>query len=164
MLPALRTALADVDPGIAPQRLVTLADEVLAMVAPQRTAATLLLAFATLALLLAAIGVYGVVGYTVALRGRDIGIRMALGATRSQVIRMVIAGIAPAAALGLAAGSLGAAGLARLLRQTLPDLAGISASAFAAALAILVTAAALAAWLPALRAARTDPAAALRSD
>jgi predicted permease len=164
VMTGLRAALADVDPGIAPQRITTLESELRDMLAPQRTTAGLLLGFAALAFLLAVIGVYGVVGYTVSLRGRDLGIRMALGATRAQVSRMVVTGIAPAALLGLGAGTLAAAALARTLESTVPDLAGIRLPAFAFAVPFLALAAALAAWLPARRAARTDPALAVRAD
>jgi predicted permease len=132
--------------------------------APHRFTAILTGAFALLALLLALIGVYGVMSYAVAQRTREIGIRIALGAARGEVVRMVlwrglrIVGIATA--LGLCA----AYGAARLIERQLFNVSPTDVVTFVGAPAVLAVVAALACWVPARRAARVDPAVALQTE
>ncbi len=132
--------------------------------APHRFTAILTGAFSLLALLLALIGVYGVMSYAVAQRTREIGIRIALGAARGEVVRMVlwrglrIVGIATA--LGLCA----AYGAARLIERQLFNVSPTDVVTFVGAPAVLAVVAALACWVPARRAARVDPAVALQSE
>jgi ABC-type antimicrobial peptide transport system permease subunit len=132
--------------------------------APQKFTMLLTGSFALLALLLAAVGVYGVMSYAVAQRTQEIGIRLALGAARSQVVRMVLGRgariIAAAAGLGLLI-SLGAA---RLLRSQLFQVAANDLLTFVTVPVGLAAVALLACYLPARRAAGVDPAIALRSE
>ena len=133
-------------------------------VAPQQFTTQLTGAFALLALVLAVIGVYGVMSYAVAQRTREIGIRMALGAGRSQVVRMVVGRgiriIAVATVLGLAA----AYAAARLIRGQLYGVSANDLVTFVAVPVALAAVAALACYLPALRAARVDPMTALQAE
>ncbi len=122
----------------------------------------LLGAAATVALTLAALGLYGVVSYVVALRTNEIGVRMALGARPADVQRLVVGGSLVLALLGLGAGTLGALALTRVLRGLLYGVQPTNPLAYLAAAAILGAVAALAAYLPARRAARVDPLVALR--
>jgi putative ABC transport system permease protein len=118
--------------------------------------------FAALALLLAAIGLYGVVSYSVTQRTREIGIRMALGAARKDVLRIVAGRVAVLAGAGVLFGLAGAMALTRLMRVLLFGVSPTDAVTFAAVAALLVVVALAASWLPARRAARVDPVVALR--
>ena len=113
--------------------------------------------FAALALMLAAIGVYGVMAYGVAQRTREIGIRMALGAATSDVLRLVLRESAPATLIGIVTGLLGALALTRFLRGMLFGLTPLDASTFAGVVLLLSMVATLAALIPARRATRVDP-------
>jgi ABC-type antimicrobial peptide transport system permease subunit len=119
---------------------------------------------AGVALLLCGIGIAGVIGYSVARRTREIGIRMALGATRGDVLRLVVGESVRRAGAGLAAGLLGAAFLTRLLRGLLFGVAPIDAATFAGTAALIGAIALAAAYLPARRASRIEPLAALREE
>ncbi|MGH9612321.1 MAG: FtsX-like permease family protein, partial [Bryobacteraceae bacterium] len=130
----------------------------------QRFLMTLLGAFALLALVLAAIGVYGVMSYAVAQRTREIGIRAALGARPADLLRMIAAQGMTMALLGLAAGTAGALALTQLLRSFLYGVTPRDAPTFVVAALLLAGFALLATLIPALRAARLDPAAALRRE
>ena len=133
-------------------------------VAPQRFTVLLAGSFAVLALVLALIGVYGVMAYAVAQRSREIGIRMALGAARGEVVRMVLWSglriVAVATAVGLAA----AFGGARLIQRQLFNVPPTDPVTFLAVPVLLAAVAALACWVPARRAARVDPAISLQSE
>jgi putative ABC transport system permease protein len=124
--------------------------------------AALLTLFAALALLLGAIGIYGVLSYAVAQRKREMGIRMALGATAAQVARQIAGEGLALAALGVAVGLAGAFAATRLLQSFLFGVAPLDPRAFAAAALVLLALAAAAAFGPARRAARLDPLQALR--
>ena len=133
----------------------------------QRLPMLLLGAFAILALLLAAVGLYGVVSYSVTLRIQEIGIRMALGARRVAVVRMVIAHAARLAGTGLAIGIVIAVVLTRVLTSFSSLLDGVTAHdplTLAAVSLLLLTCAVAAASMPAYRAARVDPMIALRQE
>ena len=119
--------------------------------------------FASLALVLAAIGVHGVLSYDVARRVREIGIRMALGAERGSVLRLIVGRALVLTAIGVAAGGAGAFVLTRTLSTLLFGVTPHDPATFAAAAGILTVVALAAAAMPAWRAARTDPAAALRA-
>ena len=118
--------------------------------------------FAALALLLAAFGVYGLLSYTVAQRRGEIGIRMALGAARSDIVVLVVRQGALLVAVGAVAGMLGAFLSSRLMEGFLVGVAPRDALTFVAAPLLLVGVALVACWLPALRATRIDPMEALR--
>ena len=126
---------------------------------------TLLLgAFAALAVMLSVVGVAGVIAYAVNRRTREIGIRVALGATRSQVMTMMLArGFVPTVA-GVVAGIAGALAVTRVLSGLLFGVAAIDAGVFAAATAVLTAASLLATYLPARRAMSIDPTVALRCE
>jgi putative ABC transport system permease protein len=133
-------------------------------VAPHRFTVLLAGSFAILALLLALIGVYGVMAYAVAQRSREIGIRMALGAARGEVVRMVLWSGLRIVALATAVGLAAAFGGARLLQRQLFNVPPTDPVTFVAVPALLAAVAALACWVPARRAARVDPAVALQSE
>ena len=159
---AVRGAIRGLDPELPAPRLRTIGEVVDAQLAERRFQLTLVLIFAASALLLAAIGVYGVVSHTVARRTNEIGIRMALGASRWEVRLMVARqGLAPVAA-GLAAGLAGAAAVARLASGFLFGVSPADPPTFAAVAVVLLTAALAACYLPARRATRVDPLTALR--
>ena len=133
-------------------------------VANRRLMSSLLAAFAGLALVLAAVGIYGVAAYGVAQRTREIGIRMALGAGRGDVFRLVIGGGMKLIGIGVALGTLAAAGLTRLLGSLLYGVGAGDPATFAGVVAVLGLVALLANYLPARRATRIDPMAALREE
>jgi putative ABC transport system permease protein len=123
---------------------------------------TLLSVFAGMALLLAAIGVYGMLAYSVQQRSQEIGIRMALGAQRTDVLRMVVGQGMTMAGLGIAIGLAGAYGISRLLTSLLFGVKPNDPFTFAAVAVVLALISLVACWIPARRATRVDPLAALR--
>jgi putative ABC transport system permease protein len=132
--------------------------------AQTRFSTTLLTAFGAIALILAAIGVYGVISYGVTQRTQEIGIRMALGARRADVVGMVVRHGAALAAIGLMVGLAGALALSRLIGSLLFQVSPTDPPTFATGTVVLTTVAVLAAVLPARRAAQTDPMVALRNE
>ncbi len=152
------------DPGIAPYNATTLEAFIGAADFRQRVGSQLLGLFGILGLLLASIGLYGVLSFSVARRTREIGIRIALGGSERDVLGLVLKQGAVLVGLGLAIGLLGAAGLSRLLRSLLLDLSPWDPLAFASVALALVAAAGVACALPARRATRVDPLTALRHD
>jgi putative ABC transport system permease protein len=138
-------------------------DQVIAeSVAQRRFAMLLLAAFAGLALLLALVGIYGVMAYSVTERTHEIGIRSALGATRRQILELVLGQAMVFTAAGIGLGLLGAAALTRLLATLLFEVKPIDAVTFASVAVLLAFVALLACLIPARRAARVDPMVALR--
>ena len=131
---------------------------------PERLTATLSGFFGLLAVLLAAVGLYGVVSYTVARRGGEIGIRMALGAEQGDMLRMVLLETLRLVLIGVAIGIPCALGAARLASGLLFGLRFHDAASLAFAALLLIAVGALAGLLPARRAARTDPMVALRDE
>jgi ABC-type antimicrobial peptide transport system permease subunit len=117
-----------------------------------------------LALVLASVGIFGVFSFWVRQRQRDIGIRMALGATRTSILRMVVGAAGRAVGWGLVIGVLLSAAVAQLLRSSLYGLSPFDPRSFGAAIGILLLAAFLATVLPAWRAVHVDPMESLRSD
>jgi putative ABC transport system permease protein len=158
----IRTALAAIDPNQPIHSFKAQEANVAEMVAPQRFTTLLLAGFAALAAGLAAIGLYGVIAYMVTQRTREIGIRMALGASHTTVMRMVIRQGMALAVIGIAIGLAASFALTRLLESMLYGTSTTDPVTFVA-IAILLAAVALAAcFIPALRATRVDPMAALR--
>ena len=130
----------------------------------QRFRTSLLSGFAVVALLLAAIGIYGVLAYLVAQRSREIGIRMALGAERSRVLRMVLRqGLQPVL-FGAFAGIVGALALTRLMKQLLFSVDALDPSTYFWTVCVLLAVAICACYVPARRAINVDPMVALRDE
>jgi putative ABC transport system permease protein len=160
---ALRAAIATVDAGQAVTSIRPLADWQAGTLARERFALLLFGVFSGAALLLAAIGLYGVMSYTVGRRRAEIGIRMALGARAGQVLALVLRQGARLVALGMAAGLAGALALSRLLSSLLYGVSATDPLTFAGIALLLALTAVLACLLPARRAARIDPLTALRT-
>jgi putative ABC transport system permease protein len=163
-LASVRRVANALDPGV-PTFAATTANELVAEeTARSRVVAALVAGLACVALLLAAVGVYGVAGYTVAQRTQEIGTRIALGATPGDVLRLVVGqGLAPVA-IGLLAGALAALGFGRVLEGLLVGVRPRDPLTLITTMALLGGIALLASYLPARRATRIDPAAALRSE
>ena len=132
--------------------------------ASRRFAMILLAVFAALALLLASIGIYGVISYIAGQRAHEIGIRMALGAQRSHVLKIVLGQGARLALLGLVIGLAAAAGLTRLMITILYGVSPTDPLTFSAVAIVLTLVALVACYIPARRAVRVDPLVALRYD
>ncbi|HEY3221687.1 MAG TPA: ABC transporter permease [Gemmatimonadales bacterium] len=164
LVPALQTAIRDVDPSI-PVADVDAMETIVDRSMAQLSFAMVLLAIAaSTALLLAAIGLYGVISYLVSRRTGEIGIRMALGAEPRQVARLVVGGSIKLALVGVSFGVVAALGFSRVLRGLLYDVQPTQPLAYLIAALVLGAVAALAAYLPARRASRVDPMIALRAE
>jgi len=161
---ALRAAVRELDKDLPVSDVGTLSASIARSTGVRRFSVTLLAGFALLALVLASVGIYGVVSYSVARRRHEIGIRMSLGAARGHIAGMVVGRAVLLGALGVAIGVAGSFGLTRLLRTMLYGVSATDPIVFAAAAAFLLAVSALAAYLPARRAAAVDPLAALRDE
>jgi ABC-type antimicrobial peptide transport system permease subunit len=159
-----RAALASVDPQLPLTKLRTMDDRLSGSLTQPRVSMAVLALFALLALVLAAIGIYGVLSYAIARRTREIGIRIALGAQPGDVRRLVIGeGMRPVVA-GVALGVAGALALTRLMRSLLYGVSPSDPVTLGVVAILLTTVALMAAWLPARRATRVDALEALRSE
>ncbi len=163
LIPAVRERVLATDATIA-VKFTTMDDALAAATEPQQLRSELLTAFATLALLLAAVGMYSVTSYTVAQQTREIGIRMALGANRGDVARQVMVAVAKSGCAGIVLGGLLSLAAARLLHSFLIGVTAMDPVSYGVAAGVLVAAVALAALIPARRAASVDPMHALRSE
>ena len=161
--PAIRAAVAAVDKTQAISFFSTMETNVALSLGTQRLVATLTGVFAALALVLSLTGLYSVLAYLVSQRTAEIGIRMALGATRRQVVGMVMRSGLGLVAVGLVLGLAGAAGTARLIRQLLFGVGPLNAGIYAGVAVVFALVAALACLGPSLRASRIDPLAAFRA-
>ncbi len=161
--PIRRVAQA-IDPGQPLFDVELLEHRVAESLAERRERATILGAFAALALLIAVVGVYGVMSYSVARRTHEIGVRMALGADRCNLLRMVVMGGLKMAAFGICVGLAGALSVTRVLRTFLYGIESTDRITLGLVCAILGVSAFLASYLPARRAATLDPMAALRRE
>jgi ABC-type antimicrobial peptide transport system permease subunit len=162
LYPALRDAVWSVDDRVAIRGMGLLAEDVDVTTRAPRFRTMLVTAFAALALLLALVGLYGVIAGSVASRRPEMAIRLSLGAHPTSVLRLVLAEGGRIAILGIVAGLAGAFVLARLLESLLFGVSARDPLAFLAAPAIVLACALLANLLPALRATRVDPAETLR--
>ena len=161
-LPAIRSALHDVDPGEPLRNVESMEQVVSGSLNDWRFHAILLGIFGALALVMAAVGVYGVISYSVAQRTHEIGVRMALGAQRGSVLRLVIGQGLTLAGIGIAAGIAAAFGLTRLMESLLYGVSASDPLTFAAVAILLLVVALLACYVPARRAMKVDPMVALR--
>ena len=164
LVPAMKAATREVDPLIPVFRARPLTEIVSESVSGRRFHMALLTSFAFLALLLAAVGVYGVMSYSVARRTNEIGVRVALGATTGSVTRLVVGQGTRLALAGIALGLAGALSLSRVLESALYGVSPTDVRTLATAAALLAGVAVLACYIPARRAARVDPVAALRHE
>jgi predicted permease len=162
--PMLRQALAEVDPNLTINNVRTMEEQVALRFDRERAVATLASLFGMVALLLAAVGIYGVTAYAVARRTAEIGIRMALGADRGKVVRMVLLGASIRMLIGLLAGVPLAIGAGRLLSSELYGVSSQDPLALALAASALAVCAFVAAIIPASRAASISPTTALRTE
>ncbi|HLY62891.1 MAG TPA: ABC transporter permease [Terriglobia bacterium] len=161
---ALRKTLGDTNAHLLPVKIETLSSLVDHSLGNDRFIMLLASAFGSLALLLAGVGLYGVMAYTIARKTRDIGIRMALGAQPAKILRDVVRETLALVVLGIAVGAPIALGGTRLIKSLLFGLGSVDPSVLALAAALMVLVAVLAGLLPARRAARVDPMVALRSE
>ena len=164
LVESVRAIVHDLDSDQPLQRVRPLAEYLGEAIAPMRFALTLLGAFAIAALLLATLGVYAIVAYGVAQRARELGIRMAIGASPPAVVRDVVGRIAVLAATGVAIGLLGALAMARFMSGLLFGVAPTDPLVFAAVAGLFIAVALCACCIPARGAARLDPASALRRE
>ncbi len=161
LIPPIRRALASVSPGTPMHEIRTLDSYVDEILAPERFTMILAALFAGSALLLAAIGLYGVISYTVSQRMREMGVRMALGARGSDLVRLVVGEGIKVTLLGAAVGLVGAVLVSRALSAWLFAVSPTDPWTYGAITALLVVVAVLACYLPARRAASSDPTAML---
>jgi ABC-type antimicrobial peptide transport system permease subunit len=164
MAHALTREVKALDASLAPTELITMREQIDRTNWSERAAVTLLTAFGAMALLLAGVGLYGVMSYAVSQRTRELGLRMALGAQGSDLLRMVMRYGIGLAAAGIAAGAGVAAGTTRLLGALLYKVSPRDPAAFSWAFAVMAAAAVAACLIPALRVMRTDPVRALREE
>jgi len=161
---AIETEVLAIDPLLPRPVVRTLSTEIGGVLFPQRVGAIVTGVLGVLGLLLAAIGLYGLVAYGVRLRLREIGVRIALGASGSNVVRLVVHDALRLSAAGVVVGLAGAAFAGSVLASYLVRVSALDARAFSAAASILVVTAVAAAYLPARRAAKADPLTILRTE
>ena len=164
LTPSIRQAVTGIDPGLPIVQLRTMEDVVGASLTRQRFLSLLLGIFAGVALLLAAIGTYGILAYMVSERQREIGIRMALGAGNSQVVGLVFQQGITIALVGIAVGVAGALALSRLTRSLLYGVDPADPATFGVVAGVIVVVATAACLIPMRRATRVDPLTAIRAD
>ncbi|HLG58824.1 MAG TPA: ABC transporter permease [Vicinamibacterales bacterium] len=164
LAPAVRAAFARVDKEQPIRRMVTLADVAREATARYRFRAVMVVTFAGLALVLAMVGVFGVLAYSVQQRSREFGVRIALGATTTNVLGLVLGGAARVIGIGAVIGLMAAAALGQSISTFLFGVQPIDPVTFASVAAVLALTAAVATAAPAWRAARVDPVVAFRND
>lgn len=164
LLAAIPQVMKRIDPALPVEEIKTLPQQLKENVFLDRMISILSAAFAALATLLAAVGLYGVLAYSIGQRTREIGVRMALGADGRRVQGMVLRQVGGMVAIGATIGALSAFGLGRAAQSLLFGLSGTDPWVFTSAVVLLVLVAFGAGWLPALRASRTAPMQALRYD
>jgi len=160
----IRAEIRRAAPDLPIQATVTMDEAVAASVAPPRFRMWLLALFAMAATLIATCGIYGLMAYAVTQRRREIGVRMALGADRRDVLRLVLMRALRIVVAGVVVGLAGAAGVTRVLQRFLFGVTPTDPIAFATVTLLLMAVGLLAAWLPARRATRIDPVRALRAE
>jgi putative ABC transport system permease protein len=164
LTPTVREIIRSVDVNVPIRRVLTMDRIVSRSLAEPRVYATLLAVFATLALTLAAVGLYGLIAFTVSQRTHEIGVRVALGASRGEILRLVLGQGLRLAVAGTAIGLVGAWAATRVLVGVMRGIETTDPISFAFVSALLIIVAAAATWLPAQRASRVNPVIALRSE
>jgi putative ABC transport system permease protein len=164
LVPNVREAVSSIDPALAASAMVPMTERVASALVTERFVTNLLSAFAVLALILATVGLYGVVSYGVTRRTREIGIRLALGAGGGDVQRLVVRGGLRLTAIGVATGTVGALALTGVLEAILYDVSVTDPLTFGVMIGALAVVATLASWLPARRASGADPVSILREE
>ena len=164
VLPMLRRNIQEIDPSLAISELTTLENRFAQFLMPQRMGTTLLSSLGGLTVLLAIIGITGVVGYTVNQRRKEIGIRLALGAAKFHVLRVIVRGAVIPVAIGLGIGLFVAFGVTRLVANFMFDIAPTDPVTFVVVPALLAVVTVVAAYIPARRATTVNPTEALRSE
>ncbi len=164
MVRTLRAAVPSVHPSLTAGNIRPMADVIAQSVAEPRFNMVIVSAFAALALLLSSIGIYGVIAYSVAQRTHEIGVRMALGAARPDVVRLVLAEGVTTAFLGVALGVASALALGRVMASLLIEVTPRDPLTLGASAGLLLLVAILASYVPARRAARVEPVTALRTE
>jgi ABC-type antimicrobial peptide transport system permease subunit len=164
LVPSVRAAVRDLDPSAPITEISTVEAEIGESLAVRRFQALLLALFSILAVLLAAVGIFGLMAQVVVRRTTEIGLRMALGANSRDVLAMVLRQGVLLAVVGGAAGIVGAFGMARMLSSLLFGISAADPISYGAAALVMVLAILLACGLPAWRAARVDPMSALRQE
>jgi predicted permease len=164
LAPVVRSEVAAIDPNLSVSDIRTMNNHLGIALLPARLAGIVLGIFGGLGLLLAAVGMYGVMSYSVAQRRREIGIRVAIGAARSQVLALVMRQGLRMVAIGTVVGLVGAVAGARLVQGLLYGATGVDALTMVGVPLTLIAVAALAIWIPARRAATIDPMIALRGE
>jgi len=164
LVAALRREVNSLDPSLPTQDVRTLREQVIAALEPARLGTLAISAFGLLGLFLAAVGIYGVMSYAVARRTHEIGVRMALGARRFDVLKLIVRQGATLAVAGAAIGLLLAFGVTRLLAKLLYGVGSTDPLTFAGVTLFLIAVALLACYLPARRATKVDPLVALRHE
>jgi putative ABC transport system permease protein len=161
---AARARIRQIDPELPVYGLQTMDDAMSASASQQRFFMALLVGFAVLALVLAAIGIYGVISYSVTQRTREMGIRIALGATQHRVMKLVVSQGATLAIVGVGLGTAGALSLTRVIQGLLFNTSALDLPTFVGVGALLAGIAIVAAYMPARRAAKVDPVTAMRAE
>ncbi len=164
MAPALHAAVLELDKDLPVSRVADLAEVVSDTMGVRRLSVALFALFAALALVLAAVGIYGVISYSVSRRTHEMGVRMALGAEGGRVLRMVVRQALVLSVAGVALGIASGMALTRLMRAMLFQVSATDPTAFVGASLFLLAVAAVAGYVPARRAARVDPMIALRHE
>jgi putative ABC transport system permease protein len=164
LINAIRLTVSKIDPEQAIHNIETMDQRLSQSIAPQRFVALLLSLFATLALIQALIGIYGVMSYAVTQRRQELGIRMALGAHPGDILSLVLRRGMKLTLIGMALGLIGAVASTRLLRDMLFGIKPLDPLTFAAMTLLLICISLIACFLPARRATKVDPMNVLRSE
>ena len=164
LIPAVRGVVAEVEPNQPLHNVMTMEQRLANTTTSRRLNTALLGSFAAVALLLAVVGIYGVMSYAVTQRRREIGVRMALGAQKSDVLGLIVRGGLRLALAGVVIGLIGAFALTRYLSSLLFEIQPTDPATFLGVAVALTGVVLLASWLPARRAARVNPMEALRCE
>jgi putative ABC transport system permease protein len=164
LIPSVRSIVTKLDPDVPMSNILSMEDVISASVAQPRLTARLTAVFGMLALLLAAIGIYGVMAYSVLQRQHEIAIRMALGAPPSSILRLVVGQGLQLVLAGVLLGLAGSLAFTRVLASILFEMSARDPITFASVTLVLVAVAVVACYIPAFRSMRVDPVTALRAD